>query len=137
MTVISIPHITCRTIRNPAQRAEQCQLIGGGLVVVEDDVSKQRKRTAAIIWETNRKLYPVDRTAPELILAISCFLDKSSVFPRELVNFGLRDSVNAALGLRRSVTQGNCDAAAWLKEGNQLTEGACAIGSWNMHPDRT
>ena len=108
MTIVGISHIARRTIRNSAQPAEQGQLVGRGLVVVEDNVAKQRQRAGAIVREADDELCPVESAAPEFILALSCYLDESSVFPRKPFNFGLRDGVNAALGLRRPGTQCDC-----------------------------
>ena len=69
---------------------------------------KQRQRAGAIVREADHELCPVESAAPEFILALSCYLDESSVFPRKPFNFGLRDGVNAALGLRRPGTQCDC-----------------------------
>jgi hypothetical protein len=89
---------------------------------------EQRKRAAAVIWETNRDLCPTDRVAPKFILTVGCFLDESSVRPRKAFNLSLRDHMNAALGLRKPVAQGNCHTTTWLEESDQFAEAAYAIG---------
>ena len=98
---------------------------------------KQRKRTTAVIGEPNRKLCPFDRVPPQLVFAVSYLLDESSVRPCKAFNLVLGYSVNAPLRLHGPAAQGDCYATAWLEERDQLTEGACTINWWNMHPDRT
>jgi hypothetical protein len=39
---------------------------------------KQRQRAGAIVREADHELCPVECAAPELILALSCYLDESS-----------------------------------------------------------
>ena len=53
VAIIVVVRVTGRAICNPTQDTQQRQLIGGGFIVVENDMAEGRKRTSAIVGQSS------------------------------------------------------------------------------------
>ena len=124
-------------VGDAAQHAQQAELVGRALVVVQDDVPQQRQRARAVVGQPDCQLRPADLAAAEVVVGRSLALDERAVVPGEAPDLlgGRRDGTCAPASAGPSA-QRDGQAAARLEERDQLAERPGPVAGRDVHPDR-
>ena len=125
-----------RAVGDSAEHAEQTELVGGALVVVQDDVAQQRQRTRAVVGQANRQLRPADVLAAQVVIRFDLALHERAVVARQDSDLFGRDGMEPACRLRRAAPERHGQHAARFEQRDQLAEGPRPIGRSDVHPYR-
>ena len=123
------------SVRDPAQNSQERELVGGRLVVIQDDVTDQRQRTGAIVRNPDCNLFPADSGAPEKVRPFARPFDEGAMLARKLLYLRPRHREHATDGVDR-LAQRKRDHPARLDQSDQLAKRALAVRRGDVHPHR-
>lgn len=121
-------------VGDPAERAQQRQLVGRRLVVVEDDVAEQRQRPGAVVGQPDGDVRPGHAIAAEAVAVFAGADDQGAVRPRQALDLGGGARVHGPARRRGAVPQRQSQEAARLEQRDELAEGTGPLAGRHVHP---
>jgi len=131
-----VPGHAVGAVGDPAQAAQEGELVGGALVVVEDDVAEQGQGTGAVVRQPDGDLRPGDVVASHAVRALAGGFHPGAVLAGEPAQLVDRDLVHAPVRVDGPLAERHGQQAAGLEQGDQLAEGAGPGGRRHVHPYR-
>ena len=122
MVVIRGPCDTAGAVGDTTQRTQEAQLVGGTLVVVEDDVPQQRQGAGPVIRQPDRQVRPLDVGPAQVVVCGTLPLDERAVIPGQFPDFIFRDGMESALGSGWAMPQRDREQPTRLEQGNEFSD---------------
>ena len=133
--VIGILRHSAGAIGDPRDSAQQCELVGRRLRIIQNDVPEKRQRAGAVVRQANDQLCPADILAPQPILVINSALDESTMGPGKTFDLGDGYRMHGTLRVRRALSKGDRQKSSRFQQGDKLAKRAWPVVRRQVHPD--